>query len=115
VTVSATPNGYADAVAFTSNRTVEKNVQEDNVGTKTVEKDGKECKVENKNDVENKSGEDVKFLMPHEEEMSMNRFLDIIEDPTTSQGIHYIQKQARNYYLKLKYSAVIIRSLNKSI
>jgi hypothetical protein len=54
-------------------------------------------------------------LMPHEEEMSMNRFLDIIEDPTTSQGIHYIQKQARNYYLKLKYSPVIIRSLNKSI
>ena len=38
----------------------------------------------------------VKFLMPHEEEMTVNTFLDVIEDPGSHSGVHYIQKQERN-------------------
>ena len=41
-------------------------------------------------------GDSVKFLMPHEEEMTVNNFLDIIEDPGSHPGVHYIQKQERN-------------------
>ena len=74
MTVSATPNGYADAVVFNSN------VESRNDGD-----------AELTSNVETKK--EAKFLMPHEEEMTMNDFLNIVEDPASSRGIHYIQKQ----------------------
>ncbi len=69
MTVSATPTGYADAIVFPSHGDV-KNVETDDVETDAV-----------------------KFVMPHEDVVTMNEFLDIIEEPTSSPGIHYIQKQ----------------------
>ena len=41
------------------------------------------------------SKESIKFVMPLEEEMSMNKFVDIIENSSSHSGVHYIQKQAR--------------------
>jgi hypothetical protein len=41
------------------------------------------------------SKESVKFVMPLEEEMAMNKFLDIIENSSSLSGVHYIQKQER--------------------
>ncbi len=77
MTVSATPTGYADAIVFPSHGDV-KNVDDvDNVEADDVETDDAA----------------VKFVMPHEDVVTMNEFLDIIEEPTSSPGIHYIQKQ----------------------
>ena len=41
--------------------------------------------------------DDAKFLMPHEDTLTMNQFLDVIEDPESRPGIHYIQKQVRRH------------------
>ena len=73
MTVSATPTGYADAVVSNSS------LNDGEIDTSTVRG----------SDVNN----DGKFLMPHEDDMTMNEFLDINESPSSSPGIHYIQKQ----------------------
>ena len=73
MTVSATPTGYADAVVSNSS------LNDGEIYTSTVRG----------SDVNN----DGKFLMPHEDDMTMNEFLDINESPSSSPGIHYIQKQ----------------------
>lgn len=88
VTVSATPNGYADAIVLTSN---------DALG------DASNVTKNDTSDVD----DDAKFLMPHEDEMTMNQFLDIIEDPSLSPGIHYIQKQVRS---KARFPVLVSRS-----
>lgn len=55
LTVSVTPNGYADAVTH-----------------------------------------DMRFVMPHEDQMTMSEFVKIIEEPKSRSGIHYVQKQNSN-------------------
>ena len=39
---------------------------------------------------------DGRFVMPHEEQMLFRDFVSIIEEPSKSTGVHYIQKQNSN-------------------
>ena len=54
MTVTVTPNGYADAVT------------------------------------------DGKFVMPEERRMTISKFLDILDKPSSANGVFYIQKQNSN-------------------